>query len=78
VISRGIERHMKSVKLPGRSEVIVEVLVEGEYGAEGIINKMEIAEGIYVANSLTRTKRNKAIASILNTRDEEVRRKSLV
>jgi hypothetical protein len=69
VIGRVIEGHAKSMKLPGRSQIIVQVPVEGEDGAEGIIDKMEIAEGIYVANSLTRIETNKLITSILNTRD---------
>jgi hypothetical protein len=56
-----------------RSEIIVELPVEkGEDGAKGIIDKLEVAEGMYVASSLRRIEGNKAIVSILNTREEEV------
>jgi hypothetical protein len=73
VTDKGIEGHVKSMRLPKRSEIIVELPVkEGEDGAEGIIDKLEIAEGIFVASSLTKIQGNKAITSILNTRDDEV------
>ncbi|PNF30120.1 hypothetical protein B7P43_G03140, partial [Cryptotermes secundus] len=59
--------------LTKRSEIIAEVPAdEGKDGTERIISKLEIAEGIYIANSLTKIEGNKAITSILNTRDEEV------
>jgi hypothetical protein len=73
VISKGIEGHGRSLRLPKRSEIIVELPVEeGEDGAEGIIDKLEKAQGIFVASSLKKVQGNKAITSILNTRDEEV------
>jgi hypothetical protein len=73
VTDKGIEEHGRSLRLPKRSEIIVELPVEeGEDGAEGIIDKLEIAEGISVASSLTEVQGNKAMTSILNTRDEEV------
>jgi hypothetical protein len=63
----------KILTLPGRSEVIVKLKIEnGEKKAEGLISKLEIAEGIYVASSLTMIEGTKAITSILNTRETEV------
>jgi hypothetical protein len=54
VTDKGIEGHVKSMSLPKRSEIIVELPIkEGEDGAEGIIDKLEIAEEIFVASSLT-------------------------
>jgi hypothetical protein len=41
-------------------------------GAEKINSKLEITEGIYIVNSLTKITGNKANSSIVNTRDEEV------
>jgi hypothetical protein len=62
----------KSLRLPKRSEVIVKVVVEdGEEGAEGVIDKLEIAEGIYLASSLTKIKGKEVVTSILNTRETE-------
>jgi hypothetical protein len=50
----------------------VKVVVEnGEEGAEGVIDKLEIAEGIYLASSLTKIKGNEIVTSILNTRETE-------
>jgi hypothetical protein len=67
-----MEGHAKSVRLPKRSKVIVEMPVDkGEDGDEGPINKLEIAEGIYLASSLTKIVGNRAITSILNTRHED-------
>jgi hypothetical protein len=60
VTGKRIEGHAKSVRLPKRSEIIVELPVEKrEDGAEGLIDKLEIAEGIYVASSLIRSKETK-------------------
>jgi hypothetical protein len=44
---------MKKVTIPGRSEVIMKLPVEnGTDGQEGIIDKSEIADGVYLASSL--------------------------
>jgi hypothetical protein len=73
VTDKSVKEHPKSVRLPRRSEVIVKLPVEkGKDGVEGLIDKVEIKEGIYVASSLIKIEGNMAITSILNTRDEEV------
>jgi hypothetical protein len=68
-----MEGHAKSMSLPKGSEITVELPAEkGEEGAKGIIDKLQTAEGIHVASSLTRIEGSKAIVSILNTRNKEV------
>jgi hypothetical protein len=53
------EEHVRSVRLPKRQDVIVELPVgKREDGAEVLIDKLEIAEGIYIANSLTKIEGN--------------------
>jgi hypothetical protein len=60
--------------LPGRSEVIVKIPVASRMkGDEGIVEKAENAEGIYLANSLSRVENNHVITSILNTREQEAK-----
>jgi hypothetical protein len=52
VTGKCIEGYAKSVSFSKRSETIVELPVKkGEQGAEGLTDKLEIAEGIYVASS---------------------------
>jgi hypothetical protein len=64
---------IKKLILPKRSEVIVSLPVKnGMDDQEGLIDKSTIAEGIYLASSLTRVKGDQVITSILNTRDEEM------
>jgi hypothetical protein len=63
---------MRKLTLPGRSEVTVKLPVENSTdGQEGIINKSEIADGIYLASSLTRISGNH-VTSVLNTKEAEV------
>jgi hypothetical protein len=61
------------VRVPERSETIVRIPVEnGIKGAEGIVEKMEIAKGIYLASSLIMVTNGQAITSILNTNEKDV------
>jgi hypothetical protein len=62
-----------AVKIPRRSETIVKIPMEnGIEGEEGIIEKTEITEGVYLASSLIKVIDNQAITSILNTRETDV------
>lgn len=62
-----------TVKVPERSELIVKIPVkDGIEGAEGIVEKMEITRGVYLASSLITVTHNQAITSILNTTEKEM------
>jgi hypothetical protein len=66
-------RRISSLKVQRRSEVIVRIPVEnGVEGAEGIIEKTEITEGIYLASSLIKIESDQATTSILNTNEKDV------
>jgi hypothetical protein len=67
------DKEVRTITLKRRSETIVQVPVDCEDGQkEGLIEKREIKEGIYVASSLTTVKKGYALTSILNTNDREV------
>jgi hypothetical protein len=44
----------------------------GIEGAEGLIEKTEITEGVYLASSLIKMEGNRAITSVLNVNETEV------
>jgi hypothetical protein len=52
--------------------VILAVRLPRKHRAEGLIDKLETAEGIYMTSSVARVKGNKAITRNLNKRNEEV------
>jgi transposase InsO family protein len=61
-----------TVKIPRRSELITRIPVEnGIEGAEGVIEKVELKEDVYLANALIKVTNNQAITSILNTTETE-------
>jgi hypothetical protein len=64
---------IKTITLPKRSETIVKLPVEvDDNQKEGILDKCEIKEGIYVANSLITVRDGYVITSILNTNEHAV------
>jgi hypothetical protein len=66
-------RGQSTLKVPKRAEVIVRIPVEDGVGnAEGVIEKTEIAERVYLASSLVKIEKGHAITSVLNTNDEDV------
>lgn len=70
-----IERHrrVETITLPRRSEVIVKLPVAaGTSVTEGLLERKEILEGVYMAGSLTKVIDGHVLTSVLNTRDEEV------
>jgi hypothetical protein len=62
-----------TVRVPERSETIVRIPVaNGIERAEGIVEKMEIIKGIYLASSLITVTNGQAITNILNTNEKDV------
>jgi hypothetical protein len=65
------DRRICTARVPRGSEMIAEIPVEnGVDGAEGITEKTELTEGVYLASSLIRVVNNQAITSILNTNEK--------
>jgi len=59
--------------LPARTELIVRLPVSvGSRIGEGLVEKAEIASGVYLANSLVKVNNGHIITSILNTREQNV------
>ena len=59
--------------IPARTELIVRLLVSvGSHIGEGLVEKAEIASGVYLADSLIKVNNVHIITSILNTREQEV------
>jgi len=61
------------LKLPARTEMVVQVPMEvGPRTQEGVVEKAELAPGVYIAESLVSVKNGCVITSIINTTTEEV------
>jgi hypothetical protein len=59
--------------LPPRAEVIVKLPVTEESPTkEGLVERTELLEGVYLAESLVRVDHGYVITSVLNTREQEV------
>jgi propanediol utilization protein len=65
-------RKMGRMKLPSRTESIVNVTVKTGSPLVGMTNKCEIQKGVIIAAPLTRVVDGYAITSVLNTNDTEV------
>jgi hypothetical protein len=60
-------------KLPTRTEMVVQLPVEvGPRTQEGVVEKAELAPGVYIAESLVSVKNGYVITSIINTTTQEV------
>jgi hypothetical protein len=67
--TKGVRR----LALPSRTELVVRLPVkEGNHVREGVTEKLEIQEDIYLAGAVTRVQAGYAITSIANTTSEEV------
>ena len=55
--------------LPGRAKIVVRLPVEGTID-EGLTEKQEIREGVYLAGAITKVQAGYAITSIVNTTNE--------
>jgi hypothetical protein len=61
------------LNLPARTEMVVQVPVKiGPRTQEGVVEKAELAPGVYIAKSLVSVKNGCVITSIINTTTEEV------
>jgi hypothetical protein len=61
------------IKLPPRTEIVVKLPAEAEsVMTEGLVEKRELAPGVYLAGSLVRIVDGSVITSILNTTEIEV------
>lgn len=66
-------RGVSTLRLPKRSEVVVRIpVLNGMEGAEVVLEKAKIAEGVYLASSLVKIENDHAITSVLNVNDAEV------
>jgi hypothetical protein len=59
--------------LPSRTELIVQLAVSvGSHIGEGLVERAEIASGVYLADSLVKVNNGRIITSILSTREQGV------
>jgi hypothetical protein len=59
--------------LSARAEVIVQLPVtEESFAKEGLVERTELLEGVYLAESLVRVDKGYVITSVLNNREHEV------
>ena len=66
------DRRVDRLTLPSRTETIVRLPVNVEsHVREGLIEKLEIITGVYLAESLVKVNKGHIITSVLNTREQE-------
>ena len=64
---------VRRLALPRRTELMVRLPVKGgTHVREGVTEKLQIQEGIYLAGAITKVERGYAITSIANTTNDEV------
>lgn len=63
------------IKIPARCETTIKL--SNNYNGDCVVLSSEIGEGIFVANTITRSENGKIPIKILNTRDEDVILKTL-
>lgn len=69
----GQAREVRRLELPGRTEIVVRLPVEGTTrDNDGLTEKRVIQEGLYLAGAVTKVQSGYAITSIVNTTDENV------
>jgi hypothetical protein len=68
------ESAVRTITLQKRSEIIVKIPVDAEDNQrEGLLEKCELKNGVFVATSLTTVKNGYVLTSILNTNEQEVK-----
>lgn len=68
------ERAARTITLPQRAEIIVRLpVVTGTDVTEGLVERKELAPGVYMAGCIARVVDGHVLTSIVNTREEEVR-----
>jgi hypothetical protein len=67
------EKRVKKISLPARTEMIVQLPIRaGSKMKEGLVEKAELAAGVYLAESLVKVNNGQVITSILNTREQNI------
>ena len=70
VDAKELPKGNRKLELPGRTEMVVSLPVEGiSENDEGITEKRVILEGVYLAGALTKVRAGFALSSIVNTND---------
>ena len=73
VNARGQARRVRRLELPGRTEIVVSLPVEGSTeNEEGLTEKKVLQDGVYLAGAVTKVRAGFAITSIVNTNEETV------
>jgi hypothetical protein len=68
-----VKERVRTLTLSGRSETVVRIPVEFEENqTEGLIEKHELQDGIFLTSSLTMVKDGYTVTSMLNTNEQEV------
>jgi len=67
------DRSLNRLTCPARAELIMQLLVTEESPAkEGLVERTELLEGVYLAESLVSVDKGYVITSVLNTREQGV------
>ena len=67
------DRSVNKLTIPARTEMIVRLPVKvGTHVTEGLVSKLELLMGVYMADSLVKVNSDHVITSVLNTREEEI------
>lgn len=67
------ENCVRKIHLPARTETIVQLPVRaGSKIKDGLVEKVELVTGVYLAESLVKVTRGQIITSILNTREQDI------
>jgi hypothetical protein len=70
--AKGQRKEIRRLKLPSRAEIVVRLPVEGTRTNEGLTEKQEIREGVYLAGAISKVQAGYAIGSIANITEETV------
>jgi hypothetical protein len=71
--AKGQLKEIRRLVLPSRAEIVVRLPVEGTTrNKEGLTEKQEIREGVYLAGAITKVQAGYSITSIANTTEETV------
>jgi len=62
----------RKLELPGRTEMVVSLPVEGITEDEGLTEKRVLQKGVYLAGAISKVRAGFAISSIVNTNEEMV------
>jgi hypothetical protein len=66
------ENGVRKINLPARTETIVQLPVSAGSQVKGLVEKVELDAGVYLAESLVKVTHGLIITSILNTREQDI------